>query len=268
MDGEIVEVENTVARYRDPAQQADAVLNLLATSIERGLAPEALEKLVALQERVMAKHAEASFNRAMAAFQAECPVIEKANTADTGKYKYKFADLPQIANTIRPFLDKHGLSYTFDSEMSEHTVAVICVISHIDGHSRPTRFACPIDTKAAMNDSQKFASATTYSRRYALTLALGLITGDDDDCRAAYEAPPRDDNAPRTPTRAQRQEVVTVAEVGDLVKAFKGEYPNAAPEDWSEFVERISGRKFNAKKAPEWTKADLDACWRALQGGG
>jgi hypothetical protein len=71
-------------------QRVDAPLapptieQILIAAVERGIDPDALEKLVALQERVEAKRAEKAFNAAMATFKAECPSILKNREATKG----------------------------------------------------------------------------------------------------------------------------------------------------------------------------------------
>jgi hypothetical protein len=60
-------------------------------------------------------------------------------------------------------------------------VEVTCKINHINGHSQDAKFTAPIDPAAKVNDMQKTASALSYARRYALQLALGITTTDEDD---------------------------------------------------------------------------------------
>jgi hypothetical protein len=119
-----------------------------------------------------------------------------------------------------------------------------------------------------MNDTQKVASAITYARRYALVLALGLTIGEDDDGRQGpeqYDNAPRRQDAPRAQPRAQRQKPVTKEEVLQLHKEWcianpGDQLPNAFPE----FIFRTVGREFNPKATAEWTRDDLNRCFRAL----
>src|SRR5689334_14217992 len=107
------------------AVAADApVAALLQTAIEKGLPPEQLEKLVGLYERMEARDARKQFFAAMARFQEECPAIPKTSTAEVtsnrtaAKFRYTYADLDETVATIRPYLIKNGLSYSWDSEVS------------------------------------------------------------------------------------------------------------------------------------------------------
>src|SRR5215831_9237019 len=94
---------------------------LIAKAIEHNVSIEALERLMVLREKLRAEHAQAAFFEALAAFQAECPVIVKSSEVevqprDGRPYRYRFAPLDKIVTEIREPLARHGLSYTFDSE--------------------------------------------------------------------------------------------------------------------------------------------------------
>lgn len=155
--------------------------DLMAVAVDRGMDPAGLEKLFALYERDQAIQAQKAFAAAMADLQAESPTISKNRTVATGKFSYRYAELDHIADTMRPLLHKHGLSYRFDSQVGDGQVAVKCIVTHRDGHTESTRFTCPAGGMAGQNDAQQTASALSYARRYALLMAFGLSTGDPDD---------------------------------------------------------------------------------------
>jgi hypothetical protein len=160
----------------------DQVMGLLQTAMSSGMAPEQVEKLVDLYERLQARQAEQQFAAAMAAFQAEVPPISKNREVNTGRYSYDYAELDHIAAVIRPILEEHGLSYTWESEQHDGRMVVSCILRHSGGHSTRTTFTVPVDTASRMNAQQATASALSYARRYALILVLGLTTtGERDD---------------------------------------------------------------------------------------
>ena len=172
------------------------VTSLLEMAVSGGLSPEGLEKLVLLQERILDRNAAAEFSRAMQAFQAECPTISKNRTVTVttrggAPYSYDYAELSHIAEEIRPLLDRHGLSYAFDSDWTENRIVVTCIVRHVGGHSERTKFSCPASSNAGMSDQQKAASALSYAQRYAMRMAFGLTTGEgrDDDGGAGEAAP-------------------------------------------------------------------------------
>lgn len=176
--------------------QSDQVFAMLGTALDKGLNTDAIEKLVNLQERILAKNAEREYISAMTRFQSNCPPIAKnkkatVTTAGGGNYSYEYATLDHIAETIAPLLELCGLSYTFDSSLSDGLVRVVCTLSHNGGHSKQSEFTAPVDQGMKVGAAQKVASALTYARRYALVSALGLTTtgDDDDDGRTASASP-------------------------------------------------------------------------------
>lgn len=160
---------------------------LIAQAIEKGLPVDTMERLLAMRRELKAEWSRERFFTSLAAFQAECPVIEKETGVDfTGKksnvrVKYSYATLDQIVAQVKELLKKHGFSYTIKPKQTEGMFTAICYAHHVDGHTEETEFTVPIDREAYMNDAQKVGSANTYARRYAFCNAFGIITGDQDD---------------------------------------------------------------------------------------
>lgn len=183
---------------------------LVQLAIERGIDPAALQTMMDVYERIAARSAKAEFDAAMAAFQAECPQVPKTKTATitskrtSTQYKYTYAPIDQIDRTIAPHLHKHGLSYTFDSEVSQdgQFLKAICLVQHEGGHSQTSSFTCPIDT--ASKDPRNYGIARSYACRYALVQALGIATADPDPDGTAQET------AALTIDDAQRAEIVAL----------------------------------------------------------
>lgn len=113
--------------------------------------------------------------KALAAFQSEVPNIYK----NANGYNYKFADLGEINDIIKPLLTKHGLGYVQPLEGS----GVKTIIFHTEsGESIESTVEVPQGVKLnGMNDFQVLGSAITYLRRYSLSSMLGLITDEDAD---------------------------------------------------------------------------------------
>ena len=119
----------------------------------------------------------------MAQFQRACPPIPKSSKAKIatrtgGGYEYSYAELDEIADTIRPHLHANGLSYTWDSRVTEDgkTLTCICTVRHADGHAVPASFTVPTATSSAMSEQQRYAAALTFAQRKSLVQALGLVT--------------------------------------------------------------------------------------------
>lgn len=113
--------------------------------------------------------------KALAAFQQEVPNIYKNSQG----YSYKFADLGEINEIIKPILKKHGLGYV--QPLVGTTVKT--VIFHAESGESIEGFAdIPQGVQLkGMNDFQVLGSAITYLRRYSLSSMLGLITDEDAD---------------------------------------------------------------------------------------
>lgn len=174
-----------------------SVGQLLQLALEKGTPVEALEKLVALHERVADRAAGQEFARALAAFQQECPPITHSKKAQIvtkggGKFSYTYAELDAIAREINPILAKHGLSYSWNTSVDDKGIRLTCecIIRHINGHIAPaSTFSLPIGNDSAMSEQQKVGAASTYAKRQTLIAALGITTSDDDFDGAAKVDP-------------------------------------------------------------------------------
>jgi len=157
--------------------------NLISQAIEKGVNVDTMERLLAMRRELKAEHAKEEFNRAMAEFQSECPIIKKTkkvlNKDKTTRYSY--APIDSIVNQVRSLLKAHNFSYTIDTKTENDKVLAICTVTHAAGHSQTSSFDIPIDKESFMNNQQRFASALTFGKRYAFCNAFGILTGDEDD---------------------------------------------------------------------------------------
>lgn len=145
-----------------------------------------MERLLAMQERIFARTAEAEFNAAMSACQAEMPVI-KATFANeqTGSM---YAALEEIDRIAKPIYTRHGFGLSFGTTDCpiEGLYRQTCKVSHRAGHSE-MRFAdLPLDTmgpKGTPNKTaiQGFSSSMTYGQRIITRLVFNIVIGDDTD---------------------------------------------------------------------------------------
>lgn len=195
-----------------PASRSDAdaeVGGLLRLALEQGVGVEAIERLVALHERIADRNARMAFVEALAGFHGEVPEITpnrvaKIKTKAGGEWGYKFADIAQITRTVRPALSRHGLSFAFDSETTQTSVAVTCRLRHIDGHQESATFTAPVEISGITTKAQDHAKLVTYGKRQSLLQVLGMGIAMDD----ADGAPPRRKEAtPENLSAAQRQEI-------------------------------------------------------------
>lgn len=150
--------------------------NLLQTAVQNGLEVEKLSQLMELQRDWQREQAKSDFLAAMTRFQLDVPVIERKDKAHNSKY----AKLERIADTIRQALSDNGLSYRWEVEQNG-SIAVTCIVSHINGHSERTTMSADRDDSGSKNAIQAIGSSDTYLKRYTLISALGITTADEDD---------------------------------------------------------------------------------------
>lgn len=241
---------------------------LLQHAITEKASPENMSQLYALAREMKADSAREAFNLAMQKFQETCPPIVKDRTADTGKYKYRYATLEEIAGVIRKPLADVGLSYSFDCELLSNQITSTCRIRHIDGHSETSKFTAPIDGNAAMNAMQKTASATSYANRYALRNALGLtIAEEDDDGRAVTptQAPEPRQGGPVAVERAKRVEKQELLDLHTYWKETMDAYGrDQGGEAFRAFIVEHGGPSEKPTEASRWTREQLISVGRAV----
>lgn len=177
------------------ADQAVGMFERLATNPDVDVAK--LERLIAMQERILEHNARAAFNAAFVQMQSEIPtVIEKASTDKT-----TYAPLEDIVDAVRPILSRHGFSLSFKTDWPEggKRVRVMGILTHDSGHARESEFLSDPDTTGSKNAIQAQGSAVSYGRRYTTTDLLCIVTRrqDDDGNRANAAARPR--NHPPAP---------------------------------------------------------------------
>lgn len=111
--------------------------------------------------------------KALANFQNEVPPIKK----NAKGYGYKFADLNQIVDTIRPILYKNKLGYT-QKVQGDY---IETILFHWEsGETITSNTLIPNDVSLkGQNAFQILGSAITYLKRYSLSAILGIVTDED-----------------------------------------------------------------------------------------
>lgn len=159
------------------------VASFIQQAIAQNLPVETMEKLFALREKVKAEAAKEAFVQALAQFQINCPVIKKTKKVmnkDGASVRYMFAPIDSIVEQIKKPLGDAGLSYRWETRQEGTKVTAICRVTHVLGHTESSEFTVEVDPEAYMTTPQKSASALTFAKRYSLTNALGISTGDED----------------------------------------------------------------------------------------
>lgn len=173
-------------------RQRNSVEAMITQAITAGMPVETMKEILAMRKELKAEWAKEQFDKAMADFQAECPVIEKTKMArdnEKGKDLYAYAPLDVILNTkaddgtrVKELLARHGLSYSFRTENTPDRIKVTCIAKHVAGHFEESIMETTLGNKTPiMSAPQQTAATVTFNKRYAFQNAFGIITGDEDN---------------------------------------------------------------------------------------
>ncbi len=143
-----------------------------------------MERLLQMQERIVARNAEAAYNDALAEMAPELPEVEqKGQNTHTKTHYAKWED---IHEAIAPVLSKYGFALTFRTAEANSKVTVTAILRHRQGHKDETALSLPTDTGAGRNAVQAVGSSLSYGKRYTACAILNIRTrGEDDDGKAA-----------------------------------------------------------------------------------
>lgn len=112
--------------------------------------------------------------------------IEDA-TKDKSGYNYKYADLSQILQIVRPALTANGLSVSQFPVDGGENVGLDTILMHTSGQWLSNNYSMPVEQAKGMTRAQASGSVITYMRRYALAAIVG-ITQEDNDAAAQRQA--------------------------------------------------------------------------------
>lgn len=182
----------------EPPTEAGNVLQIISrAAADPSVDIEKLERLLAMQERITARNAQAEYAAALAEMQPHLPLItERGGIKDRhGNVQSRYALWEDIVTTITPILSAHGFALSFRTANEANMVSVTGVLSHRAGHSESTTLALPIDTSGSKNAVQSVGSSTSYGKRYTASALLNLRTGEiDDDGRVGGDEPRIDED--------------------------------------------------------------------------
>lgn len=204
---------------RDPEE-------LLRFAVEKGADVGTIERLMTVRRELNAEKAKAAYDAAMAAFQAECPVILKTKAVKTGSETlYAYSPFEQIVAQIKELLQKHGFSFRLDTdvESKDGWVIAMCRVVHSAGHTETSTAKFPLGTGTrAMSTTQVFAAALTFASRRVFCNAFGIIPAAEDfDGATGRPKPPGPST--KTPRDASVKELARElwAALGDVCKGDK-----------------------------------------------
>jgi len=214
----------TVSRPADP-------MSLIEASVDKGVSPDQLGKLMELQERWDRNRAAEGFAAALTEFQKRCPSIFKCRKTTDGKAYASFDDVMRV---IAPHLAAVGLCVSFDVEHvgESANLNIITILRH-GTHEHRTRFSCPVPAEMRVNSTQKMGAALSYAKRYGLCAALNLVVTDEDSDGSGLGDGP-------APTITEAQAV----QLREMLEASGGDVPKFLNWAKVESIEALPADKF------------------------
>lgn len=252
---DLIAQQNKLIQMQPPSS-IDAMIGI---ALNKDADIDKLTKLFELKKQYDAEEAKKAFHASLAAFQAKLKPIVKKRKAHNSVY----ADIDDIAQSIRPILEECGLSYRFEQQNADNVMTVTCIVSHAQGHSEALSMSAPYDTSGGKNAIQSIASSVTYLRRYTMTGVFGITTGLEDNDGGKPEITVED---LLKYNELVREEIHTVAAVKEGIAS--GDL-STAKEAWCELDENIQRGLWRAPtkggifttdertmiKSNEWSKA-------------
>lgn len=143
-----------------------------------------LKDLLVLMREHEEYEAKKAYHRAMAEFKSIPIKVVKESKVDfstqKGKVRYNYASLANVVETITSQLSEYGLSASWRTKQNG-SITVVCLITHVLGHSEETELSASADTSGSKNSIQAMGSTITYLERYTLLAMLGIATSEQDE---------------------------------------------------------------------------------------
>lgn len=159
-------------------------LSVIQMAVRQGASIETLERLVALQERMLARQAETEFNHALNRVQDKIKRIAP-DLENTQKHS-KYASYAAIDRVIRPIYGPEGfsLSFTHADCPKPNCIRVICWL-RLGAHKEPYQVDWPVDTQGpkggdVMTATQATGASDSYAKRYLVKDIFNIAIGQDD----------------------------------------------------------------------------------------
>jgi hypothetical protein len=175
-----------MSRARDLAERETESRSLIQV-IERAARDpnidiDKMERLLAMQERITARQAEAAYAAALARLQPKLPTISERGSIknNSGAVQSRYALWEDIVGIIGPILASEGFSLSFRIAHPDKQIEVTGVLQHEAGHKVSTSIQLPSDTSGSKNAVQAVASSVSYGKRYTAGALLNLRTGEAD----------------------------------------------------------------------------------------
>ena len=172
-----------------PVPAATAIISVIErAALNPDVDIDKMERLLQMQQRIMAQEAKVLFDTALAEMQPELPVIDAKGAIKnkSGGVQSRYGKWEDVNEAIRPVLSAHGFALSFRIAEAENAHSSITgVLSHRAGHREETSIRLPADHSGSKNAVQAIGSAVSYGKRYTAFALLNItVRGEDDDGQA------------------------------------------------------------------------------------
>jgi len=175
---------NELATLEPAPVATPSAMSILNLAVGGGASIETIERLVALQERMMAHDAKQAWATAMSRCQSDMGRVSA--DAENPQTRSKYATYAAIDREIRPVYSREGFALSFTTQdMDSEKILVLCHVSHAQGHTETFSVPMPADGKGAkggdvMTKTHATGAAMSYGMRYLLKMIFNIAVGEDD----------------------------------------------------------------------------------------
>lgn len=188
-----------------PEELANPVAMIQRWARDPLVSVEKLERLMAMQERIMAINAKAAFDTAFIEMRPLLPTLPQNGelTNKTGAVQSYYDKNEDTETILTPILHRFGFSLSYKTEWPAIGVLeVVGVLTHREGHTRESRFQATADNTGGKNFIQGLGSAVQYGHRYTRRDLLNLVAKKDPGDDGGAAAPSRRRESSRAPAAA------------------------------------------------------------------
>jgi hypothetical protein len=169
---------------------------------------------------------------------------------DTKGHNYKYAQLDQVMDVVKPALYANGLAVRQGVKVDGDLLTLETVVFDDDNER-----VMDVRTIEHMTDPQKQGSYETYMRRYALLTVFGLAPEDDDGQSAKPQQ--RRQKADVSHDSAKPTASAVAMAKARLWTALSA-HCDAHGIDANSEIELLGGKEFMSKQTTEWLNAKAD----------
>jgi len=173
-----------VEQFEKPHEQPTP-MDMVQLALSSGAGIETIERLVALQEKMLDRQAKIEFSEAMSRVQSKIKRV--APDLENPQTRSKYASYAAIDRVIRPIYSEEGFALSFSQEdcpLADH-IRIVCFVDR--GHfTREYRKDMPCDGKGAkggdvMTKTHAAGAADSYAKRYLVKDIFNVAIGEDDN---------------------------------------------------------------------------------------